>query len=70
MMAPVANDYDFINPFFSHDNSWRLFDLEQNEEVLYQEGHSKPVYDISFQCDGSVALTGYVISLGTIRGGL
>lgn len=40
-----------------YDNSWRLFDLEVNEEVLFQEGHCKPVFDISFQCDGSLALT-------------
>lgn len=41
-----------------HDNSWRLRDLERNEEILHQEGHSKPVLDISFQCDGSICVTG------------
>lgn len=45
--------------YFSYDNSWRLFDLEENEEILYQEGHSQPVYDIAFQNDGAIALTGY-----------
>ena len=44
----------------SHDNSWRLWDLVKNEEILHQEGHSKPVIDISFQCDGSICATGYV----------
>lgn len=40
------------------DNSWRLVDLETEMEVLHQEGHSKAVYDINFQCDGSLAATG------------
>jgi U4/U6 small nuclear ribonucleoprotein PRP4 len=40
------------------DGSWRLWDLEQLEEVLHQEGHCKPVYCISFQTDGSVCATG------------
>ena len=42
------------------DSSWRLWDLEQQEEVLHQEGHSKAVYCITFQCDGSLAVTGSV----------
>lgn len=40
------------------DNSWRLWDLHQCQEVLHQEGHVKPVYCISFQGDGSVCATG------------
>ncbi|XP_064650294.1 U4/U6 small nuclear ribonucleoprotein Prp4-like isoform X2 [Lineus longissimus] len=40
------------------DNSWRLWDLEVAEEILHQEGHSKPVYDIAFQGDGALAVTG------------
>ena len=44
----------------SHDNTWRLFDIEQNEEVLYQEGHTRAVYDVDFQADGALAATGCV----------
>ena len=44
-----------------YDHSWRLWDLEQAVEVLHQEGHSKPVHNIAFHCDGSVAVTGSVI---------
>lgn len=40
------------------DGSWRLWDLEQRQEVLHQEGHCKPVYCISYQTDGSVCATG------------
>ena len=40
------------------DQSWRLWDLEKQEEVLHQEGHSKEVYCIAFQPDGSLAVTG------------
>jgi len=41
-----------------YDNSWRLWDLEEQEEVLHQEGHSGPVYDLAFQCDGALTVTG------------
>lgn len=41
-----------------HDKSWRLWDLEQKQEVLHQEGHAKAVHAIAFQIDGSVVLTG------------
>ena len=39
------------------DNSWRLWDLEICEEILHQEGHTKPVYDVAFHPDGSLAMT-------------
>ncbi|XP_042910804.1 U4/U6 small nuclear ribonucleoprotein Prp4 [Parasteatoda tepidariorum] len=48
------------------DNSWRLWDLEVKEEILHQEGHSKPVYDASFQCDGSLLATGGMDAFGRI----
>lgn len=41
-----------------YDSSWRLWDLEQKQEVLHQEGHAKAVHCISFQTDGSVCCTG------------
>lgn len=43
---------------YSYDHSWRLWDLEAQEEILHQEGHSKGVYDIAFHTDGSLAGTG------------
>ena len=46
--------------FFSFDMSWRLWDLEAQEEILHQEGHSRAVYSIAFQGDGSLCATGYV----------
>ncbi|CAI4227549.1 unnamed protein product [Auanema sp. JU1783] len=39
------------------DSSWRMFDVETGEDLLFQEGHAKSVSDVAFQCDGSVALT-------------
>uniref|UniRef100_G3PS33 Pre-mRNA processing factor 4 (PRP4)-like domain-containing protein n=1 Tax=Gasterosteus aculeatus aculeatus TaxID=481459 RepID=G3PS33_GASAC len=39
----------------SYDNSWRLWDLEVQEEILHQEGHSKGVHDLHFHPDGSLA---------------
>ncbi|XP_049515220.1 U4/U6 small nuclear ribonucleoprotein Prp4-like isoform X1 [Dermacentor silvarum] len=48
------------------DHSWRLIDLETETEVLHQEGHSKAVYDISFQCDGSLAATGGMDAFGRV----
>lgn len=41
-----------------YDSSWRLWDLEQKQEVLHQEGHAKAVHCIAFQNDGSVCVTG------------
>ena len=49
-----------------YDHSWRLWDLEQLTEVLHQEGHSGPVYDIDFHTDGSLTATGSVVSLTTL----
>lgn len=34
--------------------------MNQRVELLHQEGHSRPVIDISFQCDGSICATGFV----------
>ena len=50
----------------SYDNSWRLWDLEVQEEILHQEGHSKGVHDLHFHPDGSLAATGYYTVLHTI----
>lgn len=41
-----------------YDNTFRLWDLEQKQEVLHQEGHSRGVHCIAFQNDGSVCVTG------------
>ncbi|CAL1534286.1 unnamed protein product [Lymnaea stagnalis] len=48
------------------DNSWRLWDLEVQEEVLHQEGHSSPVYDIAFQSDGALSVTGGLDAYGRV----
>ncbi|CAD6184479.1 unnamed protein product [Caenorhabditis auriculariae] len=39
------------------DSSWRMFDVETKDELLFQEGHAKAVSDVAFHPDGSVALT-------------
>ncbi len=52
----IFNGFVFI--FISYDNSWRLWDLEAQEEILHQEGHSKGVHDLHFHPDGSLAGTG------------
>lgn len=49
-----------------YDNSWRLWDLEAQEEVLHQEGHSGPVYDVAFQTDGAVSITGGLDAYGRV----
>ncbi|XP_001605877.1 U4/U6 small nuclear ribonucleoprotein Prp4 [Nasonia vitripennis] len=49
-----------------YDSSWRLWDLEQQAEVLHQEGHTRPVHCISFQVDGSVVATGGQDSFGRV----
>lgn len=49
-----------------YDHSWRLWDLEQKQEVLHQEGHSRGVHSIAFQVDGSVCVTGGLDSFGRV----
>lgn len=44
----------------SFDGTWRLWDVEMTQELLMQEGHSREVYAISFQGDGSLVASGYV----------
>ena len=39
----------------SFDMTWRLWDLETSTCLLEQEGHSRAVYDLDFQVDGSLA---------------
>ena len=48
------------------DKSWRLFDLETREELLYQEGHAKEVFDVAFHRDGSLAATGGLDAYGRV----
>ena len=50
----------------SHDKTWRLFDMEKRKELLIQEGHSGPVYALSFQCDGSLICTGDLHGIGLV----
>ena len=49
-----------------YDASWRLWDLEQKQEVLHQEGHAKAVHCIAFQVDGSVCVTGGLDAFGRV----
>jgi U4/U6 small nuclear ribonucleoprotein PRP4 len=42
----------------SFDGTWRLWDVQTAQELLLQEGHSKEVYSIAFQSDGSLVATG------------
>lgn len=48
------------------DNSWRLWDLTTESEILHQEGHSDAVFDIAFHPDGSLACSAGFDSYGRI----
>lgn len=39
------------------DRTWRLWDVETGDELLTQEGHSRPVYGIAVHCDGALVGT-------------
>ena len=39
-----------------YDSSWRLWDLEQQAEVLHQEGHTKPVHCIRYKYIDNIIL--------------
>ena len=50
----------------SHDMTWRLWDAETKQCILVQEGHSGPVYPLSFQQDGSLLATGDLHGIGLL----
>ncbi|CAD7958557.1 unnamed protein product [Amoebophrya sp. A120] len=41
----------------SHDQTWRLWDVERQTELLCQEGHSSGVYGLAIHPDGSLLCT-------------
>lgn len=41
----------------SHDKTWRLWDIETRKEIIAQTGHTKPLYALSLQCDGSLVVS-------------
>ncbi|CAD5227912.1 unnamed protein product [Bursaphelenchus okinawaensis] len=49
-----------------HDKSWRLYDINTQQDLLFQEGHSDAVYDLAFHPDGSLALSGSLDSYGRV----
>lgn len=49
-----------------HDASWRLWDLEAGEEVLHQEGHTRPTFGVNFHPDGSLVGTAGLDAYGRI----
>jgi U4/U6 small nuclear ribonucleoprotein PRP4 len=46
--------------------TWKLWDVEQGKELLDQEGHSRSVYAIAFQGDGSLVSTGGEDCIGRV----
>jgi U4/U6 small nuclear ribonucleoprotein PRP4 len=50
----------------SHDNTWRLWDVEYKKELLVQDGHVTHVYPISFQTDGALLASGDLAGIGII----
>jgi U4/U6 small nuclear ribonucleoprotein PRP4 len=51
----------------SFDTTWRLWDVNTAKELLLQEGHSKEVYSVEFQNDGSLVASGWVFFLPLCR---
>ncbi|KAI8854707.1 WD40-repeat-containing domain protein [Chytridium lagenaria] len=50
----------------SYDHTWRLWDLETEQELLLQEGHSREVFAIGFQGDGSLVATAGLDQIGRV----
>ena len=44
----------------SYDKTWRLWDIETQQQLLKQEGQTKATYAIAFQRDGALAASGSV----------
>lgn len=47
----------------SFDSTWRMWDARTAQELLLQEGHTREVYGLSCQCDGSLVATGDLTGL-------
>jgi len=50
----------------SYDETWRLWDVEKQAELLIQEGHSKEVYSVAFQDDGALIASGGLDAIGRV----
>jgi len=56
----------------SYDQTWRLWDIEMQKELLMQEGHDAAVYAFGFHPDGSLTMSGDlagVVRLWDLRSG-
>ncbi|KAF4654027.1 U4/U6 small nuclear ribonucleoprotein Prp4 [Perkinsus chesapeaki] len=56
----------------SHDDTWRLWDVERQEEILLQEGHDHPVFGLAVHPCGSLVATsdmGGVVRVWDLRTG-
>lgn len=51
---------------FDYPFSWRLWDLVALEEILYQEGHSREVFCVEFNHDGSLCASGGLDAYGRL----
>lgn len=47
----------------SFDGTWRLWDVNTSTELLLQPGHSKEVFAVACQVDGSLVASGCVRSI-------
>ncbi|RKP13599.1 WD40 repeat-like protein [Piptocephalis cylindrospora] len=50
----------------SFDQTWRLWDVEVQKELLLQEGHAGEVFSVAFQGDGSLVATGGLDKVGRV----
>ncbi|KAJ3202335.1 U4/U6 small nuclear ribonucleoprotein Prp4, partial [Dinochytrium kinnereticum] len=49
-----------------YDHTWRLWDLETQQEILLQEGHAREVFAIGFQGDGALVATAGLDQIGRV----
>ncbi|KAL3896298.1 MAG: hypothetical protein SGCHY_004167, partial [Lobulomycetales sp.] len=50
----------------SFDQTWRLWDVETQAEILCQEGHSRELFALGFQQDGSLVCSGGKDGIGRV----
>lgn len=50
----------------SFDQTWKLWDVEKQKEILEQEGHDKEVFTCSFHPDGSLIASGGLDSVARV----
>ena len=63
--ATIDQDRSSVN-LATGAGTWRLWDVARAQELMLQEGHSREVYTVDFQCDGALVGSGGLDGIGRV----